>query len=200
VTLNGGGADVQEFEVSGGDFGNTTSAMFPTFGDLFDDAYVDNYAIGDRALRGMGTLHVTEDSEIEFVDDHFNSIGSLAGTDDFDTQMPGEIITSTGAIDDGAALYVNRLVLDPMSTLDLGLLHVYYREVSFDGGTTFQRGDFSDVLAWLGPGFNVSFVPDMDGVTRYPIPFVPEPCTLVLLLLGGGYLLQCRRGWRAQRC
>jgi hypothetical protein len=197
VTLNGGGVDVQTFEVSGRDFGNTTSAMFPTLIDLFDSAYVQNYNIGDRALQGLGTLRVTPQSVVNFINSFDNSLPSLVGTDDFATQPLGAVITSTGALApaaDGEALYVNRLVLDPASILDLGLLHVYYREVSFDGGLTFQPGDFADVLTWLGNG--ITFVPAMDGTTRYPIPFtgvIPEPSGLLLIVVCGVCLASLRR-------
>jgi hypothetical protein len=201
VKLNGGGADTQRIEISGHDFGNTTSPTFPTLNDLWDSAYVANYAIGDRLLQGMGTLHVTPSSIIDFIDARNNLNRTSGGTDDFATMPPGAVITSTGALADSEALYVNRLVLDSSSALALGLLHVYYRQVSFDGGLTFQTGQFSDVLAWLGSG--ITFAAGPDGVTRYPIPFtgpVPEPNTLLLAIFGGGWMLTARRRVRRTRC
>jgi hypothetical protein len=75
-------------------------------------------------------------------------------------------------------------VIDDNSKLNLGLLHVYYWQVSFDDGLHFMTGRFADVNYWLSHG--VTFAVGSDGVTRYPIPFaVPEPGALLLLLLGG---------------
>jgi hypothetical protein len=180
--------------VSGYDFGNTTNGVYPTLNNLWDAAYVGNYQIGDRPMQGMGTLHATTGSIVSFVNARNNLNGSFGGTDDFNTMPPGAVITSTGALAGGEALYVNRLVLDPFASLALDLLHVYYREVSFDGGLTFQTGQFSDVLAWLGTGIN--FMPGADGVTRYPIPFtgpVPEPSTLLLAAICACWISTGRR-------
>jgi hypothetical protein len=180
--LNGSGFNEQTFEVAGYDFGNTTSGAYPTLTALWNDAYHDNFSIGDHDVHTLGTLHITPESIVDFVDGSDNSNSSSGGMDDFATQMPGEVITSTGALDDGEALYVNRLILGRFATLDLDKLHVYYRLVSFDDGATFVRGDFADVLAWQAAG--IVFVPGSDGVTRYPIPFIPEPSTLLLTAIG----------------
>lgn len=193
-TLNGGGADNQRYEVSGYDYGNTTNGTYPTLGNLWDSTYVANYAIGDRPMQGMGTLHATTGSIVSFVNDRNNLNGSAGGTDDFSIMPQGAVITSTGALAGGEALYVNRLVIDPSTAFSLDQLHVYYREVSFDSGATFQTGQFSDVLVWLANG--VTFAPGSDGVTRYPIPFtgpVPEPGTLLLAAVGTCLIWQRRR-------
>ena len=128
-------------------------------------------------------MFVTANSLIQFVNNRDNLNGSSGGTDDFATQPFGQVITSTGALAGGEAMYVDRLVIDDNAKLNLGLLHVYYRQVSFDDGLSFVTGKFSDVNFWLSHG--VSFFAGSDGVTRYPIPFaVPEPCSLLLACLG----------------
>jgi hypothetical protein len=191
VELNGGGAGLQSFEVSGKDYGNILNAMFPTFNDLWNAAYMDNFAIGDHVNHQGGTFVVTPASVIKFVNARDSMMGTMGGMDDFGIQPPGAEIMSTGGLDfdNNEALYVNRLVLGAAARLDLDRLHVYYRQVCFDFTGTdclddadFQNGQFTDVLNWQAMG--ITFVPDGMGVTRYPIPFtfIPEPGSLAILL------------------
>lgn len=195
LRMNGGGP-LQGYEVSGHDFGNLfgVGTPYPTLNDLFSLAYVNNFNIGDPYSHGLGTLHLTVGSSLLVLNDYNNSLGGPGGGfDDFGLVGPtGLPVHSTSELlAGGEALYLERLVIDPGTHLSLGMLHIYYREVSFDGGAHFISGTFGDVVTWGTMG--VTFAPGLDGVSRWPIPFIPAPGSASLLVAAGVLGMRRRR-------